>query len=349
MTENWTLKRLIQYSATGRQLLCRFEQFHWLVINRRNGSSLKVLNTLSSITIDMLLAFIFSYWIFDIASITELLGIFTSRTQDAVSSLKFVIHWLMGSPAGLKLNHPLNSALGEFFLYHIYLWETYIELMKPYLLSIVITLWWMGKFGLSIYLSLFADLFEFAACHVFCFYVYAARLYQLQIRALAATWRLFRGCKWNPLRQRVDSCDYSVKQLFVGTLAFTILFFLLPTTMTYYVVFTVLRLIVITVLYTVHQLCLLLNTMYVYSFLLWLIRSKKVQGSVRMKIVPAPQSEEDQSQRRKSTGCRRSVLTVELSCLPLRDIVEKSRPEKFLPETFCLFNGSFIDLILGRL
>jgi hypothetical protein len=64
------------------------------------------------------------------------------------------------------------------------------------------------------------------------------RLYSLQVSGLVALWRLFLGQKHNPLRGRVDSCHYSPDQLFVGTLAFTILLFLLPTTFMYYIVFT---------------------------------------------------------------------------------------------------------------
>ncbi len=64
------------------------------------------------------------------------------------------------------------------------------------------------------------------------------RLYSLQVYALASLWRLFRGKKWNVLRQRVDSATYDVDQLFLGTLLFTVLLFLLPTTALYYVVFT---------------------------------------------------------------------------------------------------------------
>ena len=63
------------------------------------------------------------------------------------------------------------------------------------------------------------------------------RLYRLQIYALASLWRLFRGKKWNVLRMRVDSASYDVDQLFIGTLIFTVLLFLLPTTLLYYVVF----------------------------------------------------------------------------------------------------------------
>lgn len=64
------------------------------------------------------------------------------------------------------------------------------------------------------------------------------RLFNIQIRGLTALFRLFLGKKKNPLRERVDSCSYQADQLFVGTLMFTILLFLMPTTWVYYAVFT---------------------------------------------------------------------------------------------------------------
>ena len=72
--------------------------------------------------------------------------------------------------------------------------------------------------------------------YIICFFV---RLYSLQVYSLAALWRLFRGKKWNVLRQRVDSAKYDIDQLALGTLLFAVLFFLLPTTALYYVVFTI--------------------------------------------------------------------------------------------------------------
>lgn len=39
------------------------------------------------------------------------------------------------------------------------------------------------------------------------------RLYCLKISGLSSLWRLFRGKKWNVLRQRVDSCSYDLDQV----------------------------------------------------------------------------------------------------------------------------------------
>jgi len=59
------------------------------------------------------------------------------------------------------------------------------------------------------------------------------------MNAVSSLWRLFRGKRWNVLRKRVDSAVYNVDQLFLGTLLFTILLFLLPTTALFYAVFAV--------------------------------------------------------------------------------------------------------------
>lgn len=67
------------------------------------------------------------------------------------------------------------------------------------------------------------------------------RLFNIQISGLKALFRLFVGRKYNPLRGGIDSCEYTNQELFVGTVAFTILLLLLPTTVMYYIVFTMVR------------------------------------------------------------------------------------------------------------
>lgn len=48
---------------------------------------------------------------------------------------------------------------------------------------------------------------------------------------------MFGGRKWNPLRSRYDSGDFSWDQLCVGMFIFSSLLLLLPTLLVYYVVF----------------------------------------------------------------------------------------------------------------
>ena len=51
--------------------------------------------------------------------------------EATVNRLQTLITWMMENPAGLKLSSVLSKALGQFFLYHIHLWVTYIMLLLP--------------------------------------------------------------------------------------------------------------------------------------------------------------------------------------------------------------------------
>lgn len=42
--------------------------------------------------------------------------------QHVAKELEQLLQWLMGAPAGLKMNRALDQVLGRFFLYHIHLW-----------------------------------------------------------------------------------------------------------------------------------------------------------------------------------------------------------------------------------
>ena len=68
------------------------------------------------------------------------------------------------------------------------------------------------------------------------------RLFNCQVRLLIILFRLFCGKKQNPLRNnRIDSHLCDIDQLFIVTLSFTILLFLLPSIFMYYAVFTSVR------------------------------------------------------------------------------------------------------------
>ncbi|VBB29816.1 unnamed protein product [Acanthocheilonema viteae] len=125
-----------------------------------------------------------------------------------ITNLEELIHWLTTYPAGLKLNAHLNTILSQFFGYHIYLWQTYLSVASVYI--------GFGFISLS------------------CFFGLAT----LSVMSIKSLWRLFRGRKYNPLRQRVDSVKLDTRQLFIATLFFIILLFLLPTILVYFFTFS---------------------------------------------------------------------------------------------------------------
>ncbi|UJR31135.1 hypothetical protein I4U23_018642 [Adineta vaga] len=167
----------------------------------------------------------------------------SSQTKQLTTWIKSIIEWLMHAPAGLKLNQPLVDFLARFYFYHIYLWSGYLEALLmtvlPYLFQLLIILCF---FGISIAIGAICDFVRLLTIHLYCFYIYAARLFNWQISLLISLFRLFCGKKQNPLRNnRLDSHLCDIDQLFIVTLSFTILLFLLPSIFMYYAVFTSIR------------------------------------------------------------------------------------------------------------
>jgi len=83
-------------------------------------------------------------------------------------------------------------------------------------------------------LALCSDLISLFTLHIHCFYVASARIYGWQLTIINSLFHLFRGKKRNVLRNRIDSCDYELDQLLLGTILFTLLTFLLPTVAVFY-------------------------------------------------------------------------------------------------------------------
>ncbi|KAJ4834049.1 hypothetical protein Tsubulata_017212 [Turnera subulata] len=149
--------------------------------------------------------------------------------------------WLMGVPAGFKLNTELAGVLGMVSLNAIQIWSTlwfFISFLLSYFINGLALLGIL--FGATVPAALIIDMTILATLHVTTLHGTISLLYSWQIQALAALWRLFRGRKWNPLRRRLDSYDYSVKQHIVGSLLFTPLLLLLPTISVFYIFFTIL-------------------------------------------------------------------------------------------------------------
>uniref|UniRef100_A0A3P9AZQ3 Phosphatidylinositol glycan anchor biosynthesis, class Q n=1 Tax=Maylandia zebra TaxID=106582 RepID=A0A3P9AZQ3_9CICH len=185
-------------------------------------------NILVSFLVDVGLGVLLMSWLYRDDHIATLANMLMPAADHVAKELEELLQWLMGAPAGLKMNRALDQVLGRFFLYHIHLWISYIHLMSPFIEGI---LWYGGLsacLGLTFALSLLSDMVALLTFHIYCFYVYGARLYCLKIYGLSSLWRLFRGKKWNVLRQRVDSCSYDVDQRYINPLHYFVCFFLTP-------------------------------------------------------------------------------------------------------------------------
>ncbi|XP_036795269.1 phosphatidylinositol N-acetylglucosaminyltransferase subunit Q isoform X1 [Oncorhynchus mykiss] len=242
-------------------------------------------NIFVSFFVDVSLGLLLVSWMYRENRIGKLANTLVPAADYVAKELEELLQWLMGAPAGLKMNRALDQVLGRFFLYHIHLWISYIHLMSPFVEMI---LWYVGLsacLGLTFALSLLSDITALLTFHIYCFYVYGARLYCMTVYGLSSLWRLFRGKKWNVLRQRVDSCSYDLDQLFIGTLLFTILLFLLPTTALYYLVFTLLRLVVVMFQGVLHLSVDFINSFPLFAMGLRLFRSYRLAEGVKFRVL----------------------------------------------------------------
>ncbi|PIA40848.1 hypothetical protein AQUCO_02400120v1 [Aquilegia coerulea] len=227
--------------------------------------------------------------------------------------------WLMGVPAGFKLNTELAGILGMVSLNAIQIWSTLLIYMGFLFRYIIKGLALSGILsGLTVPAALIIDMIMLTTLHVSTLHWLISLLYSHQIKSLAALWRLFRGRKWNPLRQRFDSYDYTVKQHVIGSLLFTPLLLLLPTTSVFYIFFTILNTTISFICILIEVTISLLHATPYHEIFLWVVRpgrfpsgiwfdisssqSSNVLGSPIVRCFSEDSSSKTLQQRKKGEG-----------------------------------------------
>ncbi|CAN6445339.1 unnamed protein product [Victoria cruziana] len=192
--------------------------------------------------------------IFDVI-LGNIFGLFLFHHLDAVCTwYSLLVHsvtnnilrsgcvWLMGVPAGFKLNTELAEMLGLILLNVIQVWSTFWFSLRPFLKFFAMGLSISGiLFGMTVAEALCLDMIFLVTYYLSTINWLISLLYAQQLQALASLWRIFRGRKWNPLRSRLDSYNYSVEEHVVGSLMLTPLLLLLPTTSVFYIFFTIIN------------------------------------------------------------------------------------------------------------
>lgn len=101
--------------------------------------------------------------------------------------------WLMGVPAGFKLNTELARVLGMISLNAIQIWSTIWVFLGFLFIYVIKGLAIFGIiFGVTIPAALIIDMIALATVHVSTLHWLMSLLYSQQIQAIAALWRLFR-------------------------------------------------------------------------------------------------------------------------------------------------------------
>ena len=253
-------------SATAQQIDLRLQQTcYWpiqymtLQKRRRDWASITVnhpdyiryYNSLWLVANDIIMGVAFGTYLIDNSDEVAKAITWVGKTC-MVEGLGRMISWLREWPAGLKLNNELAAFLAELFTYLIEFWAGmvtsstfltlgYVDALQPHFPLIVTVVGYSGFIGMSLSISLLSDILSLLTMHISSFYVASARIYDWQLSILISLFHLFRGKKRNILRNRIDSCDYDLDQLLLGTIMFTLLAFLFPTVMVFYVAFATAR------------------------------------------------------------------------------------------------------------
>ena len=137
-------------------------------------------------------------------------------------------------------------------------------------------------------ISFFSDLLSLLTIHIYCFYAASARIFHWQLSIIVSLFHLFRGKKHNVLRNRIDSCDYDLDQLLLGTILFTLLFFLLPTVAVFYLTFTAARIIIISLKAGLDIALACLNHFPLFALMLRVKDPQRLPGGISFELQYTP-------------------------------------------------------------
>ncbi|KAJ7078411.1 N-acetylglucosaminyl transferase component-domain-containing protein [Mycena belliarum] len=154
----------------------------------------------------------------------------------------WVLRWLDSWPAGLKLNTELSRFYSHTFSDLVAMWGYVLQCGAPYLPRILYVFGVLSASGMTTGIALFSDLLALLTAHIYVCYLLSRVLYARLLRTGGSLWNLFRGKRFNVLRNRTDDWAYDTDQLLFGTILFTLLAFLFPTVLAYYALFALMRL-----------------------------------------------------------------------------------------------------------
>ncbi len=195
--------------------------------------------------------------------------------------LKKISMWLMNSPGGIKLNNELSMFFSELFTWMIEFWKvSLVDTLVPNLSTVFYILALSSTVGATLSIAIFSDFLSIITFHIYCFYFASARIYNWQLDILTSLFHLFCGQKKNILRNRIDSNDYDLDQLLLGTLLFTVLIFLLPTVFAFYLTFTITRLSILVIVGSLEFVMSCLNHFPIFVILLRLKDYRRTPGGI---------------------------------------------------------------------
>jgi phosphatidylinositol glycan class Q protein len=215
-----------------------------------------------------------------------------------------LIRWVsVNHPAGFKLNNELGQFMGDLYLWSLKFWKYLIndflqeEILKEVKQHIIKILLQFVKFicyfgGVSFLIASVIDVIKILRLHISGFYQTASKIYNKQIEVLKSLFQLFRGKKYNVLRNRIDNLNnysvgdsFEIVQFLMGTLIFMILVLLLPTVFAFYLTFFLLQLIGTIAVVYLEWLQIVATCSPLFMILLKVKNSNRLQGGVKLELL----------------------------------------------------------------
>lgn len=351
-------------SATAQQIDIRLQQScfwpiqymklrqrkaDWASIHDHHPEYIRFYNSLWLVANDIIMGIAVGTFIIENASFVadHLETIFSAW---AVEGLRSMISWLMGWPGGLKLNTELAEFLGDLFLWVIDYWAGCILLLRPHLPLFIQLIGFSAFGGATMPISIFSDMLSLFTLHIYSFYVASARIFHWQLTIIMSLFHLFRGKKRNVLRNRIDSCDYDLDQLLLGTILFTLNIFLLPTVFVFYLTFASARVAVIGAKAALEMGLACLNHFPLFAVMLRLKDPGRLPGGICFELQDTTGGEAG------GTTAATAYVLLKSTPLSLRAMFEsyfelgnRIRKHYFSPSVFlCLASGQFVPPIHRR-
>ncbi|BDD56794.1 phosphatidylinositol N-acetylglucosaminyltransferase subunit gpi1 [Monascus purpureus] len=354
-------------SATAQQVDIRLQQFcywpiqyaklrqrkdNWESVTTSHPDYIRFYNSLWLVANDVIIGIALGSYIIDNANWVAY-QINTALTGWTVEGLQRTISWLMDWPAGLKLNNELAAFLGDLFLWVIENWAALIANLQPYLQQIIYVVGCSSFAGASMPIALFSDLLSILTVHIYSFYIASARIFNWQLSIIISLFHLFHGKKRNVLRNRIDSCDYDLDQLLLGTILFTLLFFLLPTVIVFYLTFAIARMLIISLKATFDTCLAFLNHFPLFALMLRAKNSRRLPGGIMFEL-----REESDGFFYSNGDSPETTSFIHLESIPLSlramfdqyfQLAHRLRKHYLSPRViFCLVTGQFVPPIHRR-
>lgn len=91
-----------------------------------------------------------------------------------------------------------------------------------------------GLIGQTIQVALIHDTLFVCSSHIFLLYTIVAYIYNNILSMLITLLNLFNGKKFNVMRNRVDSHNFTIQEFYLGVMMVALIIFLLPTLAMFY-------------------------------------------------------------------------------------------------------------------